>query len=474
MRALGLAARSLRVRVAAYLMVPMAALAVMLGIGGTWFVDTFVTSAYDRVLAGSILSIAERLTVQDGHVSLEMPSAAFGMLSNAQRDSIFYNVSADGAFVTGYADLPLPQPMPPVETLTYRDAVFRGQRVRIGAMLKPIYVTRHVALVQVAETTQGRDLLARRMLLALTGLGATLAGIGSLLVWFAVRMGLTPLDELRREVEHRFHGAGAVPAFSVAEVPRETLPLVVALNELLGQLNNAMAVLRRFTADASHQLRTPVAILKTHLRLLDRHPPGSAGWRSSRADIDGAVDRLDRLIAQLLTLAGLEEEAVRRGEAVAVDAVALARGTALDLVAVARQNRVALSFDGPDAPIPVRAEPFLLEEALRNLIDNAVRYNRAGGEVRVSVSVEPDLGGETRACIEVEDDGPGIPEDQQALVFERFHRLERADDPGGSGLGLAIVRAFVERLGGSVTLHPGTDGLGLRARVSLPLHPASA
>ncbi|KMO33540.1 hypothetical protein VQ02_20720 [Methylobacterium variabile] len=453
-------------------MVPMAALAVLLGIGGTWFVGTFATNAYDRVLAGAILSIAERLSVQDGQVTLDLPSAAFAMLSNTQRDSIFYSVTDDRAFVTGYPDLPLPERMPPPETLVYRDAVFRGQRVRIGAMLKPIYITRHAALVQVAETTHDRDLLARRMLLALTALGATLAGIGSLLIWFSVRMGLAPLDDLRREIEHRFHGQGPVPAVPVAGVPREALPFVEALNELLSQLNQAMTVLRRFTADASHQLRTPVAILKTHLRLLDRQPPGSEGWRSSRADIDGAVDRLDRLITQLLTLVVSEEGAARRVQAAETDVVALARDTALDLVGVARQRRVTLSFDGPEAPVTIPAEPFLLEEALRNLIDNAIRYNHSGGHVRVSVATE--AGPDGPSCrLEVEDDGPGIPEDQYGRVFERFHRLERPGDPGGSGLGLAIVQAFVARLGGTVTLHPGAGGRGLRARISLPPGPGS-
>ncbi len=463
--------RSLRIRVAAFLMVPMAALAVMLGIGGTWFVDTFVTASYDRVLAGSILSIAERLTVQDGQVALDMPSAAFGMLSNAQRDSIYYSVTSDGASVTGYADLPLPPRMPQPETLVYRDAVFRGRTVRIGAMLKPIYITRHAALVQVAETTHGRDLLAQRMLAALTVLGATLAGIGSLLVWFAVRMGLAPLDDLRREVEHRFHERGAVRGFSVAGVPGEALPLVAALNALLAQLNGAMTTLRRFTADASHQLRTPVAILKTHLRLLDRQPAGSAAWRSSRTDIEEAVDRLDRLIAQLLTLAGLEEKADQRDDGLRADVAAIARETALDLVCVARQHRISLSFDGPDEPVAIAAAPFLLEEILRNLIDNAIRYNRAGGEVRVSVSTGTDSTDAACCYVDVEDDGPGIPEDQRERVFERFHRLERPRDPTGSGLGLAIVQAFVERLSGTVRLQPGPADRGLRVRIMLPTSP---
>lgn len=455
--------RSLRVRVAAFLLVPMAALAVTLAAGGTWFVHTFVTSAYDRVLAGSILSIAERLTVQDNTVSVELPAAAFGMLSNSERDSIFYSVTDDGTFVTGYADLPLPATLPPPETLAYRDAVFRGQRVRVGMMLKPIYVTNHMALVQVAETTQGRDHLERRMLTALTALVAVLSGIGGLLVWFAVRMGLAPLDELRREVElRRLQRRGDVPAFSVAGVPREAVPFVSALNELLAQLNRAMAVQRQFTADASHQLRTPLAILKSHLALLDRQPPGSPAWQTSRGDIGTAVGRLERLIAQLLTLAAAEGKAALAGDAPPVDLVALAREATADLAGLARRHGVELAFEAPDRP-RATVDPLLLEEILCNLIDNALRYAGRGAQVCVRVCY-PEPG---TACIEVEDNGPGIPQAQRALVFERFHRLEREGDPGGSGLGLSIVRAFAERLSGTVTLHDGRDGKGLLTRITL-------
>ena len=462
--------RSLRLRVAAYLLIPMAALALTLAAGSTWFVDAFVTRAYDRVLAGSILSIAERLSVQDGHVTVDVPAAAFGMLSNSERDSIFYSVTADGDLVTGYKDLGLPATLPPPETLAYRDGIFLGQRVRIGLMVKPIYVTRHTALVQVAETTHGRDLLVRRMLTALTILGSTLAAIGLLLVWFAVQMGLTPLDRLRREVEQRrFDGRGAVPAFTVAGVPQEALPLVGALNELLRQLNHALAVMREFTADASHQLRTPLAILKTHLSLLDRQPPASAAWSASRADIDAAVDRLDHLIAQLLTLAAVEEGAARRPKPDTVDVAALARDTAADFAGLALRRGIDLSFEA-QGRTRVTLEPLLLAEILRNLIDNALRYTEPGGQVAVTVStVEARDGTEIR--IAVTDDGPGIPEAERERVFERFHRLDEGRDTEGSGLGLAIVRAFSRQLGATVTLGNGPNGRGLRADIVLRCAP---
>lgn len=458
--------RSLRLRVAAYLLIPMAALALTLAAGGTWFVDAFVTRAYDRVLAGSILSIVERLSVQDDRVTVDMPAAAFGMLSNSERDSIFYNVTADGDFVTGYKDLGLPATLPPPETLAYRDGVFLGQRVRIGLMVKPIYVTNHTALVQVAETTHGRELLVRRMLTALTILGSTLAAIGLLLVWFAVQMGLTPLDRLRREVEQRrFEGRGAVPAFTVAGVPQEALPLVGALNELLRQLNHALAVMRDFTADASHQLRTPLAILKAHLSLLDRHPPGSTAWTVSRADIDAAVHRLDHLIAQLLTLAAIEEGAARRPKPDTIDVAGLARDAAADFAGLALRRGIDLSFEALSQP-SVTLEPFLLEEILRNLIDNALRYTDPGGQVAVTVaSVEEPDPAEVR--ITVADNGPGIPEAERERVFERFHRLDAGRDTEGSGLGLAIVRAFSEHLGAVVTLASGEGGRGLRAEIRL-------
>lgn len=458
--------QSLRLRVAAYLLIPLAALALTLAVGGAWFVGTFVTRAYDRVLAGSILSIAERLSVQDGHVTVDVPAAAFGMLSNSERDSIFYSVTADGQFVTGYRDLGLPDTLPPPETLAYRDGVFLGQRVRIGLMVKPIYVSKHTALVQVAETTHGRDLLVRRMLTALTVLGSTLAAIGILLVWFAVQMGLTPLDRLRREVEQRrFDGRGAVPLFTVSGVPQEALPLVRALNELLRQLNQTLAVMRQFTADASHQLRTPVAILKTHLSLLDRQPPGSALWKTSRTDIDSAVDRLEHLIAQLLTLAAIEEGAARSSALDRINIAHLARDTTADFASLALKRAIELSFEARCHPL-VTLEPILLAEILRNLIDNAVRYTEPGGQVAVTISTAGEGPG-ADVQIAVVDNGPGIPEADRERVFERFHRLDAGRDTEGSGLGLAIVRAFAKQLRATVTLASGENGHGLRAEIHL-------
>lgn len=465
--------RSLRVRVATFLLIPMAAVAATLGVGGSWFVDTFVTNTFDRTLGGSVLSIAERLTILDGQIAVNIPSAAFGMLSNSERDSIFYSVTAEKLFITGYQDLPQPETLPPPNTLMYRDAVYRDQPVRIGMMLKPIYVTQHSALVQVAETTNGRNRLANRMLTALAALGVVLASIGSLLVWFAVRIGLNPLDKLRSEIDQRRSaGRGTIAPFPLAEVPTEALPLVVAWNDLLAQLNHSMKVLRQFTADASHQLRTPVAILKTHLDLLDRHQAGGPSWRSSRADIDTAVRRLDRLISQLLALASIEDDSSASIPATSFDLRELARDAALDFAVIARRQDIELSFDVPDRPAIVRAEPFLLDQALRNLLDNAVRYNRAGGHIHVGIEIVAPAPGSEVAKLYVEDDGPGIPEAQRELVFERFHRIERSGDPSGSGLGLAIVRAFVERAHGKVTLLSGAGDQGLRAEISLAMKSA--
>jgi two-component system, OmpR family, sensor histidine kinase TctE len=104
--------RSLRVRVATFLLIPMAAVAGALGVGGSWFVDTFVTNTFDRTLGGSVLSIAERLTILDGQITVSIPAAAFGMLSNSERDSIFYSVTAENLFITGYEDLPQPKQLP--------------------------------------------------------------------------------------------------------------------------------------------------------------------------------------------------------------------------------------------------------------------------------------------------------------------------------------------------------------------------
>lgn len=476
-------APSLRRRLLTRLLVPLGALAVGLGAGGAALINRFVQSTHDRLLAGSTLAIAERLAVDDddGEVTVDLPAVAFGMLESQARDNIYYNVAMEDRVITGYLDLPRPDIAGmPANVTIFRDAAYRGHAVRIAAQVRRLYGVPQPVLVQVAETTEGRRAVAADLMLWLTVLEVALVAGSGLLVWGAVGRGLAPLGRLRRVIDSRSaRGSLALVPLPLVDVPAEVLPLVVAINGLLTRLDQSIGTMRRFTADASHQLRTPLAVLRTHLALLGRHGTGTAEGRAALEDVEGAVRRLERLLIQLLALARADEEApIAPAAPERADLVRVAMEITAEQVPTALALDVDVRFEG-EAPFegredgagrvlsrgrPPRAagNPVLIGELLGNLLDNAIRYNRPGGTVTVRVLADPPR-------LEVEDDGPGIPESERERVFERFYRLDRPGSPArtGSGLGLAIVRALADRLGAVVRLSSGQDGKGLKAVVIL-------
>ncbi|WP_199902080.1 sensor histidine kinase, partial [Azospirillum sp. B506] len=473
----GRAARvpSLRRRLLTRLLVPLGALAVGLGVGGAALIHGFVQSTHDRLLAGSTLAIAERLAVgdDDGEVTVDLPAVAFGMLESQARDNIYYNVAHEGGVITGYLDLPLPDiAAMPTNLTVFRDATYHGHPVRVAAQVRRLYGVPQPVLVQVAETTEGRRAVEVNLLLWLTLLELALVGGSGLLVWGAVGRGLAPLGRLRRVIDARSaRGRIALVPLPLAVVPAEVMPLVVAINGLLARLDQSIGTMRRFTADASHQLRTPLAVLRTHLALLRRFGTDSPEGRAALDDVEGAVKRLERLLVQLLALARADEDAPVVPTAPEVtDLLQVAMEVAAEQVPAALALDVEVRFekldiDGPEdgTALRVAGNPVLGGELLGNLLDNAIRYNRPGGTVTVRVGAGP------KPVMEVEDDGPGIPETERERVFERFYRLDRPGEPPrtGSGLGLAIVRALADRLGAAVRLDAGQDGRGLKVTVSL-------
>lgn len=441
---------------------PMAALAAILGVGGWWVIAGGVEVVNDRILNASAQSIAESLAVENGEVILDLPPAALGMLENEARDSVFYSVRQGTRVITGYEALPAPD----VRLLSERSAVFadlayKGRPVRAVAQARRLPGMQGLVVVEVAETLDGRRAVVSRMLIGLAMLEATLIGLAFLLVPIAVRWGMRPLTQLREAV-NRQRGSDFTP-LPLGNVPTELVDVVEAFNGLLGRFDGAVKGIRRFTADASHQMRTPLAILRTHIGVLKQAVPGSTVARSSIADIDLAAERLRNLLLQLLSLARAEQIAP---EAVQFETVAggpLIRSIAADYVAQAIGARVDLRIDGDLNDCTLWTSPALAGELLGNLLDNAIRYNRPGGHVWIDAQRSDE-----RTIVLVCDDGPGIAPADRERVFSRFERLDEKQSSGGSGLGLAIARAIAERLGIKIALSSHTGGQGLIVSVAFP------
>ena len=438
-------APALRTRLLVAVLGPLLAAAILIGVVGATLITDVVRRTSDRVLGGALGAIAETVQVERGEVTLDLPAAAFGMLENAERDNVYYRIAVGGDLLTGYADLPAPDPAAlAVDVPAYRFARYRGQRIRIAEVRRDLPRINRPVIVQIAETIDNRSALTRRLMIALLIGECVLVGGAALLLRPALGWSLRPLARLRGAIEAR--DKRARPDFSPLDtgpLPRELRPLAGAFDRLLAQLDTATVGVRRFTADASHQMRTPLSVLKVQVALARR---GSGAERHEALDeIADAVTRLERLVTQLLALARAEEAGVS-APLETVDLRELAAAVITRQINQAIEAGIDLTLEtDPVETYQVPGHRTLIFEILSNLVDNGIRYNCHGGTVTVSLQTSR---GET--AIAVIDDGPGIADSQREVAFDRFVRLGAPGSPEGSGLGLAIVRSAVARLNATV------------------------
>ncbi|MEO5494959.1 MAG: sensor histidine kinase [Sphingomonas sp.] len=440
----------------------MVGLALLLGFGGALAIRGAVQAVNDRILGAASRALAESLTVEDGEIALNLSPAIFGMLEDNERDNVYYSVRYSGRAMTGYANLPniVPSGLRDTE-VRFGNATYKGRPVRVVAEGRRLPGISQPVVVEVAETLGARERISRRLLIGLAVLELALIGLSVLLLPLAVRWGMRPLIKLRADMDHRV--ASDLTPLPTDHVPLELRDLVRAFNGMLARLDATLQGMRRFTADASHQMRTPLSILRTHIALLRKAEPGGAEARSSIDDIDHASDRLQRLLVQLLALARADNAALAQEEVGSIDANEFAAMVAADHAAAAVRDGIELKFERAYGAPMIATHPMLGAELLSNLIDNAIRYNRPGGSVQVSV--EPVDAGVTVA---VEDDGPGISPEDRERVFTRFSRLDRDTSRNGSGLGLPIARTLAEAIGARLALETAQSGQGLRASVWFP------
>jgi two-component system sensor histidine kinase TctE len=423
--------------------------------------------AYDRSLLSSTRALAERVSVQDGKVVANVPYVALDSFETDTLGRIYYKVTGlQGETVSGYDDLPpVPKNVPRTDLypalVRFYHATYNGERVRIAALLQPVYddSMRGIALIQVGETLDARQALSRDILLSTLLRQALLVLAVAAMVWFAVRLVLRPLMLLKNEVETR--ALSDLSNIDPALVHKEVRPLVAAMNGAMARTQDLIASQRRFIADASHQLRTPLAVLKTQAELALRENDPAA-MRAIVGSIAGTTDGAIHLANRLLTLARIEHG----GGSVPAAPVSLAdvaRQVGLELALPAVQKGIDLALEADaDDQTTVPGQALLLHEMVSNLVDNAIRYTPAGGSVLLQVG---RAGNEV--LLAVSDSGPGIAAGDLDKVFMPFYRAQATleANPGGTGLGLAIVRDIATLHGASVTLGESGQGPGLTVTV---------
>ncbi|HEY0824736.1 MAG TPA: sensor histidine kinase [Ramlibacter sp.] len=427
-----------------------------------------VNTAYDRTLLASAKSIGEQLDVrgydEQAVLRATVPYSALEAFEADVQTRMYYRVSSlQGQLVSGFTDLPfwrgsIPAQPPYAALVDFYDTSFRDSQVRVAVLLQPVASPegRGMAVIQVAETLELRRRLSRRILFDFLWQQALLVAVIALVVVVVVQRATRPVRRLSGELQARREGD--LTPLAAADAPRELAPLVDATNEVMARLSQLLDNQKRFVRDTSHQLRTPLAVLKTQVQSALR---GDVEPRQALQEINATVERATVLANQMLSLAKVEQLREEAGARVS-DLSAEVRAMALELAPLVADKDI--EFDIETQPAPVRAHEWMLRELSRNLLHNAIRHTPRGGSLSVRVLTD----GNTAALV-VSDTGPGIPAELQSRLFQPF---SSGDVRSGSGLGLAICMEIVRALGGTIELENREKDrrtAGLDATVRLPL-----
>jgi two-component system sensor histidine kinase TctE len=416
--------------------------------------QTIANAPFDRSLADDVGVLANHVRAARGEVALQLPLSARDVLRADAADSIYFMVlGLRGEFVAGDNDLPLPpdDARPTPGEVRFRSDYARGNEIRIAYTWVEINQggRSEYALVQVAETLEKRAQLANEIIRGVIIPQFIVLPIAVLLVWFGLSRGLAPLADLQARIRSR--SPDDLSPIDARGAPEEIAPLVSSFNEMLERLSLNLQMQQRFLADAAHQMKTPLAGLRTQAELALRETDPHELKRTLR-NIAASTERSTHLINQLLALARAEYQATDPSAFEVIDLSRLARDLVRDYVAEAIARGLDLGFESADSPVRTVAAPMLVRELLKNLLDNALRYTPAGGSVTVRV-----VRREQSAYLEVEDTGPGIPEAERQRIFDRFYRI-LGTNVDGSGLGLAIVREIAEQHGALVRVGSNPAG----------------
>ena len=429
--------------------------------------------AYDRTLLATAKSIGDLLEVglEAGQPRLKstLLYSALEPFEADNRSRLYYKVIGfDGETVSGFEALPtwrgqLPQRGPYAALVDFYDDRYENQPVRVAVLLQPVTWPggQGMATVQVAETLELRQTLARSLLVDTLWRQAALVLLIAAVVVFVVHRATRPVQALSLSLRSR--AEGDLAPLPVADAPRELRPLVEATNHLMSRLRDLLQHQKRFVRDASHQLRTPLAVLKAQVQSARR---GDLEAQAALAEIDQTVDRATTLANQMLALAKVEQMR-QQGDAPVLDWAEIVRAVSLDLSALIAGQQ--LDFEIRTQPAPIRSHEWALRELSRNLLHNALKHCPAGGSLSVQL-----LADRHHAALTIADSGPGLSAVQRQRLFQPF---AAGDTRSGSGLGLAICHEITLSLGGQIELvNREVKGcrVGLDACVRLPLAPLAA
>ncbi|WP_206951841.1 sensor histidine kinase [Trinickia acidisoli] len=450
---------SLRARLLWWVLLPLAAFMVVAGVMAYDAARQTAALLQDNALLASARTIGEDVEWNNGELTADIPPAALEIFESPYQDHVFYKVVVGGdRLLGGTPELALPDD-PHATYPVFYDTTLDGQSIRAVAYQRQVY-NLGAALpvtVVVGKTQASREgMLAQLWHPQLVRQGLMLV-LAVLFVLIGLTSELRPLMKLKDDVADR--DPMELDPVRVDHLPTELRPIVDAINQCIARLKLHTSTQRQFVADAAHQLRTPLTLLDTQVECARQYLDDGPALSDALAGIHRTSRKMTEIANQLLLLARAESATASN---VPVDMAQVVSSVLEELILAAQRRDIDLGGELGDArALRVAGNEQLLTALVDNLVDNAIRYTQEGGAVTARCRREGD-----EVVLEVVDNGPGIPAEIRAHVFERFYR--GITDVEGTGLGLSIVQRIAQSHGGTVGVAPGEGRVGLIATVRLP------
>lgn len=451
--------KSIRRQLLQWLLLPLCTLWLITSTVDYFLALKFANDAYDRELLNSVDSVVARIKEKDGNIVVDLPPAAQAILRQNNKDKFYYHVISDsGKKLSGDAIIPLPKnDLKPGEH-EFRTEGTGAQRLRIASLGVAATTSNEHLIVQVAETLINRKDFADQIVVAMLIPQMMLITLGALAVSFGITRGLAGIRDIQAAVSSRSqHDLRPVDQ---NDAPIEIQPLVLSINQLLQRLRDDIDSQRRFVANAAHQLRTPLAGLKTYLAIARRSSDDGSSVEALR-QLDTGMNRITHMVDRLLSLARVEPNGRGIDSHTKIDLNAIASEATAQFADISIEKNIDLSLECSADAAYISGDWDSLLEMTTNLVENALLYTHEGGKVSVGVDTRP------RPSLYVEDSGPGIPEEERGRVFERFYRVLGNEAPG-SGLGLAIVKEIARLHEAAIAVESVQTGQGVRFVIRFP------
>ncbi|KCV81682.1 sensor protein QseC [Actibacterium atlanticum] len=402
----------------------------------------------DNVLAASAQSILDGARLSGGEVNVDLPYSALSMLDSISDERVFYAIHLEHEFLSGYADLPAPEG-DPSGAPAFLSAEFLGEDVRIASVRRRVSTGagRSYLKVSVAQTLSGQKLVLSRISRISITIGAGFFLISVFMAGIISGSAIRPLDRLTASVSRR----GPKDLRPVAApVPTEMVPLVASLNSFMRRLQQSLLRSEDFIAEAAHRVRTPLAIVRTKAEVIQR-VSDDPETRKALKEMIHAIDDSSRTAGQLLDHAmvtfRLDHLVLEE-----INLLHLVHDTVERLRPTSELKDITMQAFGEQDSV-IKGDPILVQNALHNLLDNAVKYSPAGSQIDVVLALNQN---EAEVC--VKDTGPGFPADELDSLPKRFVRGKNAEAVVGSGLGLTIAKEVITAHGGTLKISNNPGG----------------